>query len=85
MICGDTPTYGWVDRWVDGWGHVQILILTCDNSILFESLQFVETSHLWVGVWVDGWVDLIEIFQFCLQIYNLWRYLHAIPPTGVRH
>ena len=28
MICGDTPTYGWVYGlivWVSGWGHVKSL------------------------------------------------------------
>ena len=25
MICGDTPTYGWVDGLVDGWGDVKSL------------------------------------------------------------
>ena len=29
MICGDIPTYGWVDEcvivWVSGWGHVKSL------------------------------------------------------------
>ena len=36
----------------------------------------------WVGVWVAGWVnglinlDLIEINQFCLKIYDLWRHPH---------
>ena len=38
--------------------------------------------------WMNGWVgsceitknlinhDLIEIIQFCLKIYDLWRHLH---------
>ena len=41
----------------------------------------------WVNMWVNGWdqvislknqinLDLIEIIQFCLKIYDLWRHLH---------
>ena len=41
----------------------------------------------WVGQWVKGWgsgqmtknlinLDLIEIIQFCLKIYDLWRHPH---------
>ena len=33
--------------------------------------------------WVNGWghvkslkIDLIEIIQFCLKIYDLWRHPH---------
>ena len=50
MICGDTPTYGWVDGWVGQWlGLCQIT----KNQIN---------------------LDLIEIIQFCLKIYDLWRH-----------
>ena len=40
--------------------------------------------HLWVGEWVSQWLgscqitkyqinlDIIEIIQFCLKIYNMW-------------
>ena len=45
MICGDTPTYGWVD----GWGSCQI------------------TKNL-----IN--LDLIEIIQFSLKIYDLWKH-----------
>ena len=61
--------------------------LNQDNSILFEDLWFVETLPPWMGVWVGGWVgqwvvsgqmtnnwinlDLIDIIQFCLKIYDL--------------
>ena len=58
MICGDTPTHGWVHGWFDGW----------------------------VVQWVNGWgqiitkylinLDVIEIIQFCLKIYDLWRHPH---------
>ena len=38
----------------------------------------------WVGQWVGSGqmtnylinLDIIEIIQFCLKIYDLWRYLH---------
>ena len=39
----------------------------------------------WVNGWVDGWgscqitknqINLIEIIQFCLKIYDLWRHSH---------
>ena len=45
----------------------------------------------WVGGWVGQWVgsgqmtknlislDLIEIIQFCLNIYDLWRHPHPHP------
>ena len=57
-----------------------------DNSILFEDLWFVEAPPSMsgcVGGWVGQWVvsgqmtknlinlDLIEIIQFCLKIYDL--------------
>ena len=57
-----------------------------DISILFEDLWFVETPPPiggYVGGWVGQWVgsgqmiknlinlDLIEIIQFCLKIYDL--------------
>ena len=57
-----------------------------DNSILFEDLWFVETPPPvsgCVGGWVGQWVgsgqmtknlinlELIEIIQFCLKIYDL--------------
>ena len=31
-----------------------------------------------MGGWVNGLInlDLIEINQFCLKIYDLWRHLH---------
>ena len=46
----------------------------------------------WVNGWVNGWgpgqiienrinLDLIEIIQFCLNIYDLLRHLHL--STGV--
>ena len=60
MSCRDTPTHGWVCGSLGGS----------------------------VGQWVDEWVvsgeitnylinlDIIEIIQFCLKIYDLWRHLH---------
>ena len=53
-----------------------------DISIPFEDLKSVETSHPWVGVLLGGLgsgqntknfknLDLIEIIQFCLKIYDL--------------
>ena len=44
----------------------------------------------WVDERIDGWgsyqitknlinLDLIEIIQFCLKIYDLWRYLYSCP------
>ena len=62
-----------------------------DNSILFEDLLFVETLMPMggcVGGWVGQWVgsgqmtknlinlDLIEIIQFCLKIYDQERHSH---------
>ena len=54
MICGDIPTYGWVDGWMVGWLDVGSCQITknCIN------------------------LDLIEIIQFCLKIYDLWRHPH---------
>ena len=62
-----------------------------DNSILFEELWFIETPWPmggWLGGSVGQWVrsgqmtknlinlDLIEIIQFCLKIYDLLRHPH---------
>ena len=64
-----------------------------DISILFEDLKSVETPPHMGGcmIWwvVGGWVgsceitknlinlDLIEIIQFCLRIYDLWTHPHG--------
>ena len=73
---------GWVSQWVNGCGQVKSL----DNSILFEDLWYVETPLQmagWMGGSVGQWVglgqgtknlinlDLIEIIQFCLKIYDI--------------
>ena len=42
---------GWVDGWLNGWGHVKITKYQIN-------------------------LDLIEIVQFCLKIYDLWRQPH---------
>ena len=55
-------------------------------------------THGWVCGWLGGsvgqWVglgqmtknlislDLIEIIQFCLKIYDLWRHPHPHPLVG---
>ena len=53
MICGHTPTYGWlggiVVQWVGVMLNQQKLNKSWpnqDNSILFEDLWFVKTAHL---------------------------------------
>ena len=52
MICGQTPNYGLVYRWLGQWvGSCQI----SKNQIS---------------------LDLIEIIQFGLKIYDLWRHPH---------
>ena len=68
MICGHTPTYGWVDGWVGycvgQWvGSCQI-IKNQINCHLIEIIEFClkiydlwRHSHLWIGVWVGGWMD----------------------------
>ena len=78
---------GWVGGWVGWWvgsGQNTNNFKNQDNSILFEDLWFAETLPPIVGVrWVGQWVgsgqmtknltnlDLIEIIQFCLKIYDL--------------
>ena len=55
------------------------------------------TPPIWEGGWVGYCVDqlvrscqitknsincnLIEIIEFCLKIYDLWKHPHPIPPT----
>ena len=82
MICRDTPTHVWVCGWLGG-SVGQWLGSGQDNSILFEDLWFVETPPpmgVWLGGSVGQWLgsgqmnqslDLIEIIQFCLKIYDL--------------
>ena len=78
-----------VGGWVDGWDQVKWLKFNKswpnrDNSILFEDLWFVETLPPMDGVCglLGGSgqmtknlinLDLIEIIQFCLKIYDLQR------------
>ena len=64
MVCGDTPTYGWVYVWVGQW------VVSCQNTTnlinlcLIEKIQlclkiydFCRHPHLWVGLWVVWLMD----------------------------
>ena len=51
---------GWLDGWVNGWGCGWLCGSICQWVGLGQS-----TKNL-----ID--LDLIEIIQFCLKIYDLW-------------
>ena len=71
MICGDTPSYGWVYSWLGWWvGSGQItknlinLWPNWDNSILFEDLWFVgipPSMGKCMGGWVNQWLGSCQI------------------------
>ena len=65
MICGDTPTYGWLYGWMDELmvGSYQITKYQI-NLDLIKIIQFClkiydlwRHPHLWVALWVDRWVS----------------------------
>ena len=56
MICGDTPSNGWVYGWLGGW--------------VGQWLRSCQITKYQINL------DLIEIIQFCLKIYDLWRHPH---------
>ena len=60
MICKDTPTYGWVCGWVSG-------------SMGGSVGQWVGLGQMTKNL-IN--LDLIEIIQFCLKIYDLLRHPH---------
>ena len=54
---------GWVDGWVSGSKHVEIIkiLIKLDLiEIILFCLKIYDLwthYHLWIGVWVGGWVD----------------------------
>ena len=75
-------------QWV-GSGHITKIsnesLPNRDNSILFEDYKTPPPMGGCMGEWVGVWVgsgqmtnliklDLINIIQFCLKIYDLWRH-----------
>ena len=60
MIYRDTPTYGWVCGWVCG---------VMGGSVA----EWVGSGQMTKNL-IN--LDLIEIIQFCLKIYDLLRHLH---------
>ena len=61
MICRDTPTHGWVHGLLIGW------------VVQWSMGQWVGLGHI-TKYRIN--LDLIEIIQFCLKIYDLLRHPH---------
>ena len=59
------PTFGWVYRWFSGWVGYCVGQWVGSCQITRNSINHT----------------LIEIIQFSLKIFVLWRHPHPIPPT----
>ena len=57
MTCVDTSTYGWVDGWIGRWV----------DGLMGGLVGVAMSNHYYL---IN--LDLIEIVQFCLKIYDLW-------------
>ena len=62
MICRDTPTHGWVCRWMGGSVGQWVMLGQSTKNLIN--------------------LDLIDIIQFCLKIYDLLRHPHPYALMG---
>ena len=83
MICGGTLTYEWVDRWVDGWGHVESLKTNkswhnWDNSILFAefwSVEILPCTHYPLESVINNW-NYEHHHSPIVWLFDNWHIMH---------